>query len=282
MTEHVDQAQRLRSLMQRRRTHTIAVASGKGGVGKSCIAANLAILISAAGHRVALVDADLALANLDIMLDVSVASDLSRVIEGAGHLADIVMNLPCGLQFVPGASGLPRLADLSAFDRARLLEELEALEADNDVVVIDCGAGIGPEVLSFTAAADTAVIVATPEPTAVTDAYALIKVLARAKAACAMTVVTNQARNAAEGRATCSRIAAVAKQFLDVQVSEGGYVTSDPKMTQAVRQRQPLVLAYPQCPASRCLADVARTLCSSRLEDVGREGFFRRVAGWLK
>ncbi|MCE5328325.1 MAG: MinD/ParA family protein [Planctomycetaceae bacterium] len=268
--------------MQQRRTHTIAVASGKGGVGKSCVAANLAILISAAGHRVALVDADLALANLDIMLDVDAASDLSRVIEGAGHVSDIVMNLPCGLQFVPGASGLPRLADLSAFDRARLLEELSALEADNDVVVIDCGAGIGPEVLSFAAAADTAVIVTTPEPTAVTDAYALIKVLTRANASCAMTVVTNQARNAAEGRATCSRIANVAKQFLDVQVAQGGYVISDPKMSLAVRQRQPLVLAYPQCPASRCLADIARMLCSSRLDDVGREGFFKRVAGWLK
>ncbi len=277
-----DQATRLRRLMQgEARTLTIAVASGKGGVGKSCIALNLAILLSAAGKRVALVDADLALANLDILLDVDVRADLSRVVDGTSRLGDVIIDLPCGVQFVPGASGLAKLADLKQFERARLLEELTALEADNDIIVIDCGAGIGPEVLSFTGAADNALVVTSPEPTALTDGYAMIKVLIQGGYQGRLSLVVNQAANCADARKAYQRISRVAAQFLKVAVADGGYVVSDPKVVQAVRQRQPVVLAYPNSPASRCLAAVAGRYCASGSLISRPVGFFGRVVGWL-
>ena len=188
-----DQATRLRRLMrQGEPTLTISVASGKGGVGKSCIAVNLAILLSAEGKRVALVDADLALANLDILLDVDVYADLSDVVAGTRRLDEVVVDLPCGVQFVPGASGLAKLADLKQFEGARLLEELTALEEDNDIIIIDCGAGIGPDVLRFAGASDTVLIVTSPEPTALADGYAMIKVLTTGGYEGRLRLVVNQ------------------------------------------------------------------------------------------
>ena len=175
---HEDQAAKLRELVRRaKRTRTIAIASGKGGVGKSNIAVNLAILLSAAGNKVALVDADLALANLDVLVNASVRANLSHVIAGTRKLEDILIDLPSGVQLVPGASGLAALADLSDFRRAKLMEDLAALEGDNDTIVVDCGAGIGPDVLGFASAADNLLVVTNPEPTAITDSYAVIKVM---------------------------------------------------------------------------------------------------------
>ena len=151
-----DQASRLRRMMNRATSaRTIAVSSGKGGVGKSNIALNLAILLSAAGKRVALIDADLGLANLDVLVDVNVRTNLAHLIAGSKRLDEVVIDLPCGVQLVPGASGLAKLAHLSEFQRAQMMQELGTLEADNDVIIIDTGAGIGPDVLHFAAAADS-------------------------------------------------------------------------------------------------------------------------------
>ena len=281
MSPH-DQAHRLRELMRNPRgTRTIAVASGKGGVGKSNIALNLAILLSAAGNRVALVDADMGLANLDILLDVNARANLSHVIAGSRKLADVVIDLSCGVQFVPGASGLAQLADLSEFQRAQLLEELTTLEAENDIIAVDCGAGIGRTVLRFAAAADTVLVVTAPEPTAITDAYALIKILSRQGSRENLSLLVNLATDRGEARMTFQRIAEVAKQFLGVTLLDAGHVLIDPKVNEAVRRREPFVLCYPRCPASRCLAALANKLCAGSLLLGNKQGFFRRVANWF-
>lgn len=264
-----------------RNTRTIAVASGKGGVGKSNIALNLSILLSAAGNRVALVDADIGLANLDVLLDVEVRADLSHVIAGSRELADVVIDLPTGVQFVPGASGLAGLANLSEFQRARLLDQLGALEAENDIIVIDCGAGIGRDVVTFASGAENVLVVTVPEPTAVTDAYATIKVLARQGYEGTVSLLVNQAANRQEARATYRRIAGVAKQFLGVTLLDAGHVVSDPKVPEAVRRREPFVLSYPRSPASLCLAALANRLAAGGCLTGRREGFFRRVANWF-
>jgi len=277
-----DQASKLRSLVRDgRRARTVAVCSGKGGVGKSNVALNLAILLSAGGNRVALVDADLGLANLDVLLGINVHSDLSHVLAGTRKLDDVVIDLPCGVQLVPGASGLANLAHLSEFQRAQLLSELTALEADNDTIIVDCGAGIGPDVLHFAAGADNALVVTTPEPTAITDAYAVVKVLSQRGYKGHLSVLINQATDRGEGRQTYRRIADVAWQFLRRTVFDGGYIVTDPKLPMAVRQRQPFVLAYPRCPAAKCLAGLARKLGGSRTFLNESEGFFRRVAKWF-
>jgi len=277
-----DQASRLRELVrQARNTRTIAVVSGKGGVGKTNIALNLSILLSAAGNRVALVDADLALANLDVLLNVTVRANLSHVIAGTRTLEEILVDLPCGVQLVPGASGLAGMADLTEFQRARLMSDLLDLEGDNDVIIIDCGAGIGVDALYFAAASDNLLVVTTPEPTAVTDSYAVIKVLVGRKYAGHMSLLVNLAASRTEARVTQQRIANVARQFLDTTVYDAGYMLTDGKVREAVHRREPFVLAFPRCPASRSLAALAAKLCAGGALASRREGFFRRVANWF-
>ncbi|MFW6133852.1 MAG: MinD/ParA family protein [Planctomycetota bacterium] len=277
-----DQAGKLRRLMRDvRSTRTIAVASGKGGVGKSNVALNLAILLSAGGNRVALVDADLGLANLDVLLDVTAGYDLSHVVAGSKRLGEVIVDLPCGVQLVCGASGLERMTRLSEFEQRRLVEELTALEADNDFIVVDCGAGIGPATLRFAASADNAIVVATPEPTAVTDAYAVVKLLVRHEYEGRLSLLTNMVADRHEGRATYERFSHVARQFLGASVLDAGYVLRDPKLPEAVRRRQPVVLAYPRAPATRCLAALANKLGQGGLLVKEEHGFFKRLARWF-
>ncbi|MFB3890489.1 MAG: MinD/ParA family protein [Phycisphaerae bacterium] len=277
-----DQASKLRRMMNHTSAaRTIAISSGKGGVGKSNVALNLSILLSAAGNRVALVDADLGLANLDVLIDVNARRNLAHVIAGAKRLDEIIIDLPCGVQFVPGASGLARMAHLSEFQRAQLLQELAALEASNDIIVIDTGAGIGPDVLHLAAASDSVIVVTTPEPTAVTDGYAFVKVLTQRGFTGQISLLVNFATDRQEARLTYQRISNVARQFLSVKVLDAGYVLTDSKVREAIRQRQPFVLAYPKCPASKCLAALATRLSAGAALVDHKNGFFRKVASWL-
>lgn len=277
-----DQASRLRDLIKSARTtRTIAIVSGKGGVGKSNIAMNLSIMLSAAGNRVALVDADLGLANLDVLVDVDVRANLSHVIAGSRPLADVLIPLPCGVQLVPGASGLAKMAHLTEFQRAKLLQDLCALESDNDIIVIDCGAGIGPDVLQLACSADTVVVVTAPEPTAITDAYAVVKVMTQRGYDGRMSLLVNFAADRDDARATYQRISTVARQFLGTRLLDAGYVLADPKVREAVRRREPFVLSSPRCPASRCVAALATKLCAGGTLVEQKEGFFRRVADWF-
>ncbi len=277
-----DQASKLRRMMHKARSaRTIAVASGKGGVGKSNIALNLSILLSAAGNRVALVDADLGLANLDVLLDVEVRANLSHVIAGKRRLEEVIIDLPSGVQFIPGASGIAQLANLSEFQRAQLMKDLANLESENDIIVVDCGAGISRDVLQLATSTDNVLIVTAPEPTAITDAYALIKVMQRQGYQGNISLLVNNAVDRQEARATFQRVSSVARQFLDVRILDAGHVLADPKVREAVRRRQPFVLAFPRCPASRCLAALANKLSAGSWLVGQKEGFFRRVANWF-
>src|SRR5687767_6237710 len=174
MTALIDQATTLRSLVQderetRRRASVIAITSGKGGVGKSNVAVNLAIKLSAAGKRVVLLDADLGLANADVLCGVDLRSNLSHVIARKKELHEVMVKAPGGFRLIGGASGLARMADLSDLERQRIVSALAELEESADIILIDTGAGISPNVLSFTRAADQVLVLTTPEPTAITD-----------------------------------------------------------------------------------------------------------------
>lgn len=264
-----------------RQCRTIAIVSGKGGVGKSNVALNLSILLSAAGHRVALVDADLGLANLDILMGLRIQYTLAHVIAGRKSLRDVVVELPSGVQFIPGASGLARVADLADFQRAKFLSALSALEEENDILIIDTAAGIGPGVLQFALSAENVVAVTTPEPTAMTDVYATLKVLTQRDYSGKMSLLLNMVSGRAEARESYQRVAGVARQFLDARVLDAGYVVTDSKVNQAVRNREPFVLAWPRCPASRCLAALASKLCTGGALVRRKDSFFRRVANWF-
>ena len=289
----LDQATHLREMARRtvRRAQTIAVTSGKGGVGKTNLSVNLAAVLASMRRRVVLLDADLGLANADILCGVQPRFNLAHVVAGQRSMQEVITPVPAGFSLVAGASGLARMADLSEIERKRLVSELDSLQESADIVIIDTGAGIGRNVIAFTAAADHVVIVTTPEPTAITDAYAVMKVLVRCGSSAGgahISAMINQAKGRDEAKAVYERIAGVSRQFLKTDIAFGGYVVADPAVQQAVRKRIPFVNQFPNCPAAQCIAawanridhhvDVASPLANS--ESAG--GFFSRIASWWR
>lgn len=238
----------------------IAVASGKGGVGKTNVTANLAVALAQRGRRVCVLDADLGLANLDVLLGLSPKLSLLHVLRGERRLPEVIVDGPAGIRLIPAASGFEELTALGPEDRLRLLGELDTLDASVDVLLVDTAAGISSNTLYFTAGAAEVLVVLTPEPTALTDAYALVKVLAARYGRREFMVVVNMAANAADADATFSRFARVAQRFLRVQLEYQGWVPYDDALPRSVRHQQPVVLGAPGTPASVALVDLARRL----------------------
>ncbi|MFI5377747.1 MAG: MinD/ParA family protein [Tepidisphaerales bacterium] len=280
----IDQATSLRTLAGRQvRASVIAVTSGKGGVGKSNIAVNLAIQFAAVSKNVVLLDADLGLANADVLCNVELPFNLSHVISNKKPLREVMVRGPGGFRLIGGASGLARMADLSDYDRQRLVDSLALLEQQADIILIDTGAGISPNVLSFTRPADDVLVVTTPEPTAITDAYAVIKVLSReGREERRISLLVNQVRMPNEARLVYDRISRVARQFLGVSVYDAGSIAHDDNVSQAVRKRVPFLLASPRCPASLGIAQLASRLHHG-LAAVPPQpaGFFYRMSRWF-
>jgi flagellar biosynthesis protein FlhG len=282
MTIAVDQATQLRRLARQSTGATvIAVTSGKGGVGKSNIAVNLAIKLASAGKEVVLMDADLGLANADVLCNIDLPSNLSHVIARRKELSEVMVEAPGGFRLIGGASGLARMADLTDQDRQKLVDSLAELELRTDVILIDTGAGISPNVLSFTRCADEVLVVTTPEPTAITDAYAVIKVISRDAPDRPLSLLVNQVQRPDEGRLVYERIAKVAKQFLGVSVQDAGYVPTDPEVPAAVRRRTPFLLASPRCPASQGIGQLAMRL-QRGIGPAVPGGFFNRMSRWFR
>jgi len=298
MTMLIDQATQLRTMMDqqpavgaaaagagtgdRPRASVIAITSGKGGVGKSNVSVNLAIQFASAGRDVVLLDADLGLANADVLCNVEVPFNLSHVIARKKELPDVLVKAPGGFRLIGGASGLARMADLTDFDRQRLVAALGALEQQTDIILIDTGAGISPNVLAFTRAADHVLVVTTPEPTAITDAYAVVKVVSRDETGRRISLLVNQARSVAEARVVYERIAKVARQFLGVGVLDAGHMPADENVPLSVRRRVPFVISAPRCPASQSIAQLAMRLERGVGERLESGGFFNRMFGWLR
>lgn len=276
-----DQASSLRELARRRRrgAAVIAVTSGKGGVGKSSVAVNLSVFLASRGVRVVLVDVDMGLANADLLLNVRPRYTLAHVLSGLRTLEEIIVGGPCGLRFVPGASGVQEVADLTEFERQTLITQFGRLRISTDIVVLDCGAGLSRNVLSFALSSDRVLVVTTPEPTAVTDAYATIKSLHQERCAVPIGLFVNRAENRAVADATFQRIAAVAQRFLKLKVANQGYMLQDRVVEAAVMARYPFVLYDSGSPASVCIAALAGTIVRTPPGDRSSGGWFRRVAG---
>ena len=263
----------------------IAVSSGKGGVGKTNIAVNLAVAMSRFGLKVCLLDADLGLANADVLCNVTPRLTLEHVVTGRCRLAESMILAPGGFRLLPGASGVAGMANLDTRRRHLLVEQLVALERAVDVILIDCGAGISSNVSAFAAAAHTVLVVTTPEPTAMTDGYAMIKTLLRQTPGARVQVVVNMAATLEEAREAFGRLDRVSRTFLKHPLTWGGAIPADPTVAAAVRQRVPFVLHAPDGWATAALHRISRRLMGldeEPLEDPGRcEGFFLRLASWL-
>jgi flagellar biosynthesis protein FlhG len=241
-------------------TRVVAVSSGKGGVGKSNVVANLGIALAMRGRRVMILDADLGMANIDVIFGINPKFNLKHLLDGEKRLDEIVISGPHSIKIVPGGSGVPELANLSDNQQQKLIESFIELERTADITFIDTGAGISKDVISFILAAREALIITTPEPTAITDAYGLIKVLTQRDLNVDTKVVVNMVSSEKEGREIADRIVMAAKQFLNKKVEPLGYILADPSVYASVRQQVPFVLGYPNAKASRCIGNLAASI----------------------
>ncbi|MHB9145356.1 MAG: AAA family ATPase [Symbiobacteriia bacterium] len=238
----------------------IAISSGKGGVGKTTFVVNLALALAQAGRRVALIDADLGTANVDVMLKVDPLFNLSHVIAGEKDLNDIIIDGPYGLHVVPGGSGLQELANLNEWQFGRLLTSLGELEKHHELLLIDTGAGLSKNVTNFFLAADEVIVVTNPEPPATLDAYGLLKVAAEQGRTHGIHLVVNRAESPSEAGAVAQKFIETAQKFLGLRVDFLGYIPMDPLVVQAIKRQQPLIVHYPQSLAAMAVRRIAQTL----------------------
>jgi len=265
----VDQAQSLRDHVGARRAtgdpplRVIAVTSGKGGVGKTHISANLAVLAAKAGRRVLLVDADLGLANADIVLGICPTRHLGHLLDGSATAEEVLTEGPRGIRVLGASSGIQSLTNLTDEQKLALVSSFATLDDRFDLVIVDCGAGIGDNVLFFAGAAQEALLVVSPEPTSLSDAYATVKVLSQDAGVTHFSVVANQAVDF-QGRDVFRRLTQVTDRFLDARLKYLGNVPRDEDLPRAVRVQQPLVELYPRSPASRALSVLCDALLTSQ------------------
>lgn len=278
-----DQAAGLRALTGAKPVKVIAITSGKGGVGKTNVAVNLSVSLAQRGRSTLLLDADLGLANVDVLLGLSPAANLAQVIDGTLDLEDVLIDGPAGLKIVPASSGVAALADLDARQYAGLVAAFAALPYDIDVMVVDTASGIGRDVSTFCQAADDVVVVVCDEPSSITDAYALVKVLSRDRGVRDFEVLCNNVRSPAHGEALFRTLLRACDRFLDVGLRYLGMVPADEALKRAVRRQQAVVECYPSSPAGRAFKELALRADKGRASgDVtGRPAFFleRRLAG---
>ena len=239
--------------------HVVTVTSGKGGVGKTALVANLGLELSRRGMRVVLLDGDLGLANLAIVFNLAPRRDLLDVLEGRCGLADVALDVRPNLRLIPAAGGAAALADLDEAEREGLLADLEPVTAEADFLLVDTGAGISATVLALVAMADQALVVTTHEPTALSDAYGLIKA-ARARGARQLDLVVNLAVTHAQARDTHARLGQVTSRFLGFVPGLAAVIPRDECVGQAIARQEPMSIIYPYAQASRAVAALARHL----------------------
>jgi flagellar biosynthesis protein FlhG len=264
-----------------RLAQAIAVTSGKGGVGKTNIGVNLAVCLARLGRRTCLLDGDLGLANADILCNLSPRLTLEHVISGRCRLAEAMLLAPGGFRLIPGACGVAKLADLDRTDRTALIEQLAALDHVADDLIIDTGAGLAANVLAFATAASRVLVVTTPEPTAMTDAYGMVKALTARAPDLGISLVVNMVGPEQEGEAVFDRIDRVSRTFLGRALDYGGAIPTDESVGAAIRHRVPFTLYAPDGPASAAVDALARSLLGIESSDATREGFFSRLTTWF-
>lgn len=238
----------------------IAITSGKGGVGKTHVVVNLAIALRRAGQRVAIFDADFGLANVDVFLGLTPTFHLGHVIEGTLPLKSIILEGPEGIHIIPASSGIQELTDLSEVKRSQLLFQLRQVVDSYDFILIDTAAGISNNVIRFLIPSRRVIVVVAPEPTAIVDAYALIKVLLRRDRKKEVLILVNFVQDKAEAEEVFQQLARVVERFLGQKVQWLGFVPKDEKVSQSVRRQQPLLISHPKTLVSRCFVRIADTL----------------------
>jgi flagellar biosynthesis protein FlhG len=277
----IDQASELRKMVSeydKRPMRVITVTSGKGGVGKSSVALNMAIAMSRRGRRVLIIDTDFGFSNIDVMLGVSTRYDLLDVIKRDIDIRDIIEPGLEGVQFISGGSGVYELTQLDAEQVTRMIANLKRLEDVADTIIFDTGAGVSDNMLRLIYASNESLLVTTPEPTAVVDAYALIKIMSE-RGSARVRLVINKAANAAEAEAVMDCIAGIALKNVNISIDKLGYIMRDANMQKAIRMQVPLLVSFPHSAASvnidRIVSSMLQTPAQVR-EKPGIRNFLER------
>jgi flagellar biosynthesis protein FlhG len=296
-----DQAEKLREIMKRKKesqpsskassarsgvsaadkARIITVTSGKGGVGKTNLSVNMALAFARLGKKVIVMDADLGLANVNVMLNMIPKYNLYHVIKKQKTIREILVETEYGISIVAGASGFSQIANMGEEDRRDFISELETL-TNADIIIIDTSAGVSSNVLDFIAAADDAVIITTPEPTAITDAYGIIKIIATEYDSLNMglKLVVNRSKSAAQAKSVADRMINIAGQFLNLKVDYLGFIYDDLSVPQAVLRQKPFMVVDPKCKASICVQHIVERMDRNKSgESGGFGGMLKRFFG---
>ena len=297
-----DQAEKLREIMRQKKSkpaagsggqsgkgasksndgaRIITVTSGKGGVGKTNLSVNMALAFARLGKKVVVMDADLGLANVNVMINMIPKYNLYHVIKKQKTIREILVETDYGISIVAGASGFSQIANMGEEDRRDFINELDSLSSA-DIIIIDTSAGVSSNVLDFIAAADDAIIITTPEPTAITDAYGIIKIIATEYDSLNMglKLVVNRAKSAADAKKVADRMINIAGQFLNLKVDYLGLIYDDPAVPHAVLRQKPFMVVDPKCKASICVQHLVERMDRNKpKEQTGLGSMMRKVFG---
>lgn len=255
---------------RRNPVQVIAVAAGKGGVGKTTVSINLALALGRMGRKAMLLDADLGLANVDTLLGLQPSSNLSHVLAGECSLADIVMPVYPGVELIPAASGVARMSELSAREQAGIIGAFDDLTTDLDVLIVDNAPGISSSSLRFSAAAHEVIVVVCDEPASITDAYAVIKVLSREHGVSQFNMLVNKTDNATQADEVFYKINRVAEKFLDVTLNPIGEIPRDIYLQRSIQEQASVVLRYPGSASAKAFHSLAKKTLSWPVPSVPR------------
>ncbi|VBB08076.1 Hypothetical protein LUCI_3341 [Lucifera butyrica] len=293
-----DQAEKLRRMAQDTRpvikssvlsqqesqARVIAVTSGKGGVGKTNFTVNLALALAARGQRVLIIDADLGLANVDVVLGCSAANNILSLMNAGLPLSEVVMEGPRGVKFISGGSGIYHLANMTEQQLQYFITQITKFDTLADIILIDTGAGLSRSVLNFVLAADEVILITTPEPTAITDAYAMIKAYVAQQGKATLQLVVNRVADKEEGRMVVDKLTKVAFRFLGLSINSLGFVNDDRNLVRAVKNQTPVLLSFPDTVSAHCIERIAHRLLYD--EDLppahGIKGFFSKFVKMMQ
>lgn len=254
----MDQAQGIRQMKSSQPVRVIAITSGKGGVGKSNISVNLAVTLAQGGERVMVMDADMGLANIDVLLGLSPKMNLSHVVNGECSLEDTIIDGPAGIKIIPASSGIAAMSDLTPAQNAGVIRSFSELTQPIDTLIIDTAAGLSDSVVSFTRAAREVIIVVCDEPASITDAYAMVKVLNRDYGVERFHVLSNQTTSIQQGRELYTKLSRVSEKYLDATLDYLGAIPYDDCLKKAVQKQKCVIQTYPRSPASMAFRQIAK------------------------
>lgn len=272
--------ERIKSGAKMKNARIIAVTSGKGGVGKTCVTVNMAANLIKEGKKVLIIDADLGLSNVEILLGMTPSATLRDLIRNKKEINDIIINGPFEIDFISGGNGFVELSELSDIEIDEIIAKFHMLDELYDIILVDTGAGISKNVISFLRISDDILVVTTPEPTAMTDAYSIIKILNEKKEDARIGLVVNRVKNGDEYKHALNILTSTAKKFLNKDIVDMGYLIEDSVVRDTIFKKVPFVLYYPDSKASVCLKNITTNFTGAEIENGA--GIMSKLRSWFR